>query len=46
VTFRGLTGLVAFDQAGIRTGVSLDVMSVTNDGIEKVKLNELNENMF
>lgn len=34
----GLTGLIEFDAEGFRSTVSLDVMYVTNKGLQKVNL--------
>ncbi|UXI16918.1 hypothetical protein NH340_JMT02861 [Sarcoptes scabiei] len=36
VAFRGITGLVDFDQPGYRTSFSLDVMTITVDGFMKI----------
>lgn len=36
ITFRGLTGLVDFDQWGHRSSFILDVMTISNDGLQKV----------
>lgn len=36
IAFRGITGLVDFDQHGYRTSFSLDVMSINIDGFIKV----------
>jgi hypothetical protein len=36
ITFRGLTGLVDFDQWGHRSSFTLDVMTISDDGLQKV----------
>ncbi|XP_025016477.1 glutamate receptor ionotropic, kainate 2 isoform X1 [Tetranychus urticae] len=36
ITFRGITGLVAFDQLGFRSSFTLDVMTVSEDGLQKI----------
>ncbi|KAJ6217244.1 hypothetical protein RDWZM_008401 [Blomia tropicalis] len=36
IAFRGITGLVDFDQLGFRTSFSLDVMTITIDGFIKI----------
>lgn len=48
MAFRGLTGLVDFDQLGYRTSFSLDVMTITIDGFMKVSDNlfEFELNIF
>ena len=38
ITFRGITGLVGFDQSGFRASVSLDLMTVDEQGLQKVIL--------
>ena len=38
ITFRGITGLVGFDQSGFRSSITLDVMTLTSDGLQKVCL--------
>lgn len=36
LSFKGLTGLVAFDQSGRRSGITFDVMSLSEQGLEKI----------
>ncbi|XP_054152427.1 glutamate receptor ionotropic, kainate 2-like [Oppia nitens] len=36
ITFRGLTGLVDFDQFGHRSSFTLDVMTISDDGLQKI----------
>lgn len=36
ITFTGLTGLVGFDQFGYRSDFTLDVMTLTEEGLQKV----------
>ncbi|XP_054154145.1 glutamate receptor ionotropic, kainate 2-like [Oppia nitens] len=36
ITFRGITGLVGFDQSGYRSNFALDVMSIFPDGLQKI----------
>jgi hypothetical protein len=39
ITFRGITGLVGFDQSGFRSSFALDVMTISTDGLQKVSRN-------
>jgi len=39
ITFRGITGLVGFDQSGFRSSFALDVMTISTDGLQKVSQN-------
>ena len=36
ITFRGITGLVGFDQLGFRSSFSLDVMTISETGLQKI----------
>ncbi|XP_076374002.1 glutamate receptor ionotropic, kainate 1-like isoform X3 [Tachypleus tridentatus] len=36
VKFKGLTGLVEFDQNGMRTSISLDILELKEEGLKKV----------
>lgn len=38
IAFRGITGLVDFDQLGYRTSFALDVMTITINGFVKVEI--------
>ncbi|CAG2165428.1 unnamed protein product [Oppiella nova] len=43
ITFRGLTGLVDFDQFGHRSSFTLDVMTITDSGLQKSSSNTTGE---
>jgi len=36
ITFKGVTGLVSFDQKGFRNLMTMDVITITEEGLEKV----------
>jgi len=38
INFRGITGSVGFDQSGFRSSITLDVMTIDSEGLQKVSV--------